>query len=105
MSCGGGDEALEEAAEATFAEDDGGAVEEAAHAGGGGFAVVDSAVRDVSGSGVLFAGSDGVGRYRVVFMLSKGVTASNDSVIPAPNPAMTVLGPEMLPASSCRRVL
>ena len=35
-----------------------------------------------------------------VLMLSKGVTASRDSVMPAPNPAITVLGPEMLPASS-----
>lgn len=40
-----------------------------------------------------------------VLMLSNGVTASNDSVIPAPNPAITVLGPEMLPASSCKKDL
>ena len=38
-------------------------------------------------------------------MLSNGVTASNDSVIPAPIPAITVLGPEILPASSCKRDL
>lgn len=43
--------------------------------------------------------------YRVVLMLSKGVTASSDSVIPAPNPAITVLGPDILPSSSCNRVL
>ena len=47
----------------------------------------------------------GAERYRVVFMLSKGVTANKDSVMPAPKPAMTVLGPEILPASSWRRVL
>ena len=38
-------------------------------------------------------------------MLSKGVTASKDSVMPAPNPAMTVRGPDMLPFSSCNNVL
>ncbi len=43
--------------------------------------------------------------YRVVLMLSKGVTASSDSVIPAPNPAITVRGPDILPCSSCSRVL
>jgi len=41
-----------------------------------------------------------MGTYSEVLMLSNGVTASNDSVMPAPNPAMTVLGPEILPASS-----
>lgn len=35
-------------------------------------------------------------------MLSKGVTAKRDSVNPAPNPATTVLGPEILPFSSWR---
>jgi hypothetical protein len=39
--------------------------------------------------------------YSVVLMLSNGVTASRDSVKPAPNPAMTVLGPEIFPFSSC----
>jgi hypothetical protein len=34
-------------------------------------------------------------------MLSKGVTASKDSVTPAPNPAITVRGPEIFPFSSC----
>lgn len=43
--------------------------------------------------------------HKVVLMLSNGVTASKDSVIPAPKPAMTVLGPDILPASSCNRVL
>ena len=38
-------------------------------------------------------------------MLSKGVTAKRDSVIPAPNPAITVLGPDILPASSSSRLL
>lgn len=36
--------------------------------------------------------------HSVVLMLSVGVTASNDSVTPAPNPAMTVRGPEILPS-------
>ena len=40
-----------------------------------------------------------------VLMLSKGVTASSDSVIPAPKPAITVLGPDILPASSWSRDL
>lgn len=43
--------------------------------------------------------------HSVVLILSKGVTASNDSVMPAPNPAMTVRGPEILPISSCSNVL
>ena len=33
-------------------------------------------------------------------MLSNGVTARSDSVMPAPKPAMTVPGPEILPFSS-----
>ena len=43
--------------------------------------------------------------HSVVLILSKGVTASNDSVMPAPNPAMTVRGPVILPISSCSNVL
>ena len=43
--------------------------------------------------------------YSVVLMLSKGVTANSDSVMPAPKPAMTVLGPEIWPDSSCSKVL
>jgi hypothetical protein len=38
-------------------------------------------------------------------MLSKGVTARRDSVNPAPNPATTVLGPDILPFSSWRVAL
>lgn len=38
-------------------------------------------------------------------MLSKGVTASSDSVTPAPKPAATVLGPDSLPSASTRRFL
>lgn len=37
-----------------------------------------------------------------VLMLSNGVTAMRDSVKPAPKPAMTVRGPEILPFSSWR---
>lgn len=43
--------------------------------------------------------------YNWVLMLSNGVTASNDSVMPAPKPATTVLGPEILPLVSSRRDL
>lgn len=45
------------------------------------------------------------GPYRVVLMLSVGVTASSDSVTPAPKPARTVRGPDSLPFSSARRLL
>jgi hypothetical protein len=48
---------------------------------------------------------DFVCAHKVVLMLSNGVTASNDSVIPAPKPAITVLGPDMLPVSSCNIAL
>lgn len=40
--------------------------------------------------------------YSVVLILSVGVTASNDSVTPAPKPARTVRGPVSLPLSSAR---
>lgn len=40
-----------------------------------------------------------------VLILSKGVTAKSDSVKPAPKPATTVLGPEILPFSSWRVAL
>lgn len=43
--------------------------------------------------------------HNVVFILSNGVTANKDSVIPAPKPAITVLGPDILPNSSCNNVL
>jgi hypothetical protein len=36
-------------------------------------------------------------------MLSNGVTASKDSVAPAPNPAITVAGPETFPSASANR--
>lgn len=42
---------------------------------------------------------------KVVLMLSNGVTASRDSVMPAPNPAITVRGPDILPFSSCSSAL
>src|SRR5438874_1663633 len=40
--------------------------------------------------------------YNCVLILSNGVTASKDSVIPAPNPATTVRGPDILPSASSR---
>ncbi len=43
--------------------------------------------------------------YSMVLMLSVGVTASSDSVTPAPKPAMTVRGPESLPSASTRNRL
>ena len=43
--------------------------------------------------------------YKVVFMLSNGVTARSDSVTPAPKPAITVPGPEIFPSASTRRLL
>ena len=56
------------------------------------------------GGGVAVAKGSGEA-YRVVLMLSVGVTANSDSVTPAPKPAMTVRGPESLPFSSTRRAL
>jgi hypothetical protein len=38
-------------------------------------------------------------------MLSNGVTASNDSVAPAPKPAITVAGPDTLPSASASMFL
>ena len=51
--------------------------------------------------GLSFGGE----QYSCVFMLSKGVTASNDSVTPAPKPATTVAGPETRPSLSARNDL
>ena len=47
----------------------------------------------------------GGGTNSWVLILSVGVTAKRDSVNPAPNPAMTVLGPEIFPFSSWRAAL
>lgn len=46
-----------------------------------------------------------IGAYSVVLMLSVGVTASSDSVTPAPKPAITVPGPDSLPFSSASKAL
>jgi hypothetical protein len=40
------------------------------------------------------------GTDRVVLIDSNGVTASRDSVTPAPKPAITVRGPEIFPSAS-----
>jgi hypothetical protein len=40
-----------------------------------------------------------------VLILSNGVTANSDSVAPAPKPAMTVAGPEILPSASASMFL
>jgi hypothetical protein len=45
------------------------------------------------------------GAYSVVLILSNGVTASKDSVTPAPKPAITVRGPETLPSASANNAL
>ena len=57
--------------------------------------------KSVFGNASVLAGQT----YSVVFILSNGVTANKDSVIPAPKPAITVLGPDILPNSSCSNVL
>lgn len=41
----------------------------------------------------------------MVLMLSVGVTARRDSVTPAPKPASTVRGPDILPSASARSFL
>lgn len=41
-----------------------------------------------------------MGTYKVVLILSNGVTANKLSVTPAPKPAITVLGPEIFPSTS-----
>lgn len=47
-----------------------------------------------------------VGRlYSCVLMLSNGVTANSDSVAPAPKPAITFAGPEILPSESANSAL
>lgn len=51
-----------------------------------------------SGTGLVEA-------YKVVLIDSNGVTASKLSVTPAPNPAMTVLGPDILPSASASKAL
>jgi hypothetical protein len=96
----GGDEALEESSDTSFTGDDGNCVKESSHSRVGTLAVVDSiAVRYQTVAEML-----GIA-YNVVLILSNGVTASKLSVTPAPNPAMTVLGPEIFPSASCNRAL
>lgn len=96
----GRDEALEEPSYTSFAGDDGDCVKESSHSGVGALAVVDSiAVRYQSVAEMLGIACN------VVLILSKGVTANKLSVTPAPNPAMTVLGPEIFPSASCNRAL
>lgn len=103
-----GDEALEEATDAALAGDDGDGVEEASHAGRRRLAVVDPVCACIS---KLLCREKGAARlasqlaYSVVLMLSVGVTARRDSVMPAPKPARTVRGPESLPFSSASRLL
>jgi hypothetical protein len=96
LASSGRDESLKETANAAFAEDDRNGMEETAHSGGGGFPVVDP------GGLVLEIMVERLGSvrremvtYKVVLILSNGVTANKLSVNPAPKPAMTVLGPEI----------
>lgn len=93
-----GDEALEEASKAALARNDGHGVEEAAHARFGRFSVVDTTARCQNNG--QHKSSEPHNTHSVVLMLSNGVTASSDSVTPAPKPAITVRGPEMLPSAS-----
>lgn len=104
LPCGGGHEALEETPDAALSENDGGAVKEAAHPGIRRLAIVDAST-GLMISARLAGRNKGLLTYRVVLILSKGVTASSDSVIPAPKPAITVRGPDIRPCSSCSRVL
>ena len=99
LSSSCGHKALEEAPEAALAGYDGNGVEEAAHAGFRGLSVVDSVGHELDCFG------EEREMYNVVLMLSNGVTASNDSVTPAPKPAITVRGPDILPFASCNRAL
>ena len=100
-SCGW-DESLEKPSYSTFLKYDTRPMQEASHAWIGRLAIVDSEMEMYDQPKPL------IGPQMTcieVLMLSKGVTASNDSVMPAPNPAITVLGPEILPVSSWRRDL
>jgi hypothetical protein len=96
----GGDEALEEPSDASFASDDGDCVKESSHSRVGALAIVDS----IAFRYHTVAETVGI-TYNVVLILSNGVTASKLSVTPAPNPAITVLGPEIFPSASCNRDL
>lgn len=92
---------MEETADATLTSDDGDGMKEASHAGVCRFAVVNPRK-----SKQLHGKETGEKRtYSVVLILSNGVTASNDSVTPAPKPAMTVRGPDILPSASDSKAL
>jgi hypothetical protein len=87
---------LEEALDTSLLEDDLAAMQEPAHARVSRLAVVDPELLENAPT------RKDQGAHNWVLMLSKGVTAKRDSVNPAPNPATTVLGPEILPFSSWR---
>ena len=102
LSCRCRDKTLKETANTSFLEDHLATVQEATHARIGRFSVIDAEerfrcqLRHLQGTKGPFSRSTD----SCVFMLSNGVTARSDSVNPAPNPAMTVRGPETLPFSS-----
>ena len=101
MSCCRWDESLEESSYTSFSGNDRRSVQEASHSRVRRLPVVNP----VNSYQFNAHGQKERMAYSVVLMLSKGVTASNDSVMPAPKPAMTVLGPDIWPDSSCNRVL
>lgn len=72
-------------------------MDEAFHSGVGTLSIV-NAICSQSHLGLVW--ESGGGAYSWVLMLSNGVTASSDSVMPVAMPANTVAGPEILPFSS-----
>lgn len=97
-------EALEEASNAALLPDNLAAMKESIHTRFSSLSVIDPA-----NSAMSVMSHQGRGNIRsadnCVLILSNGVTATRDSVKPAPNPATTVLGPEILPFSSWREAL
>lgn len=94
-------EALEKATNAFLLRNDSCAVQKPAHARHGRFAVVDAEHSSQMSAQNRYTSLRAMA-YSCVLILSNGVTASKDSVMPVPMPASTVLGPEILPSASLR---
>ena len=87
--------ALEEASDTLLLCNDPCARKETIHSWHSCLSVVDATPK------LAFAHTAGVRvSYSCVFILSKGVTARTDSVMPVASPARTVAGPEILPSAS-----
>ena len=101
MPCSRWNKALEETSDSFLSGDDHGAMQETPHSRFGQLSIVDSTL--------LLRTADQNYRqglpYSWVLILPKGVTARSDSVTPAPNPAITLPGPDTLPSASARRDL